>query len=67
MAGAVAETRPSQEAATILKKRRDIGSRDCDGPLAGHTHAPNPLPRRAFAPYIAAETMIPRDRLSRIE
>jgi hypothetical protein len=67
MAGAVAETRPSQEAATILKKRRDIRSRDRDGPLAGHTHAPNPLPRPGFAPYIALETVIPRDRMSRAE
>jgi hypothetical protein len=65
MAGAIAEARPSQKAASILNglraaAKRNIGapipvesgpdnpSRECDGTLAGRTHAPNPLPQRRF-------------------
>jgi hypothetical protein len=49
MAGAVAETGATEKAATILNaKSRTRGGvippRDRIGPLAGHTHALNPLP-----------------------
>jgi hypothetical protein len=33
---------------------------DRDGSFAGRTHAPNPLPRLGFAPYITCDAAIPR-------
>jgi hypothetical protein len=44
MAGAVAETGATEKAATILNSGGVVLSRDRVGPLAGHTHAHNPLP-----------------------
>ena len=48
MAGAVAEARAAQKAATILATAPVHPSRDCDGTFAGRTHARNPLPRASI-------------------
>jgi hypothetical protein len=54
MAGAFAQARAAQKAAAILTTARAHPSRDCDGALAGRTHARNPVPRLRFTAYILA-------------